>query len=360
MIRLALVRFLENYFRHRWLHLLPIALLIGGAIAYVLLSVPTYESTGTLYVRKESLLASLTAVRQDGYVWSTAATVAASDLKELIETESFVRAVINESDLRTQMTDPIVADDLIDKYRRSIEFTALGDNLVKFTVTYDQPQIAYQLATGTVKIYKSWRLNIDKEESRVAQDFFTNVMGPYQTELQNAQAALDDYLVQHPDPVRGERPMAEQVKITQLQDAVRVATERLQSAMEKEESARLAASQAESDVNQTYILVDEPVVPTETATRLKDWVLRVGIFVVVGVILSLVAIGGGTLMDRTLRLPVDVRYELGLPVLARIGDRYSLLERSRRKLGKQNTSTSTDASITELRLEDSTAQSSGN
>jgi len=356
MVRLVVLRVLENYFRHRWLYLLPIVLMSAVAGAYLYLATPLYLSDGTVYVRKESLLASLNQVRDDGFVWNTAAAVAVTDLQELVRTEAFVRAVIDETDLKAEMADPVRATALIDVYRKQLTVTAIGENLMGFEITFSRPEIAHQLADATIKVYKTWKLNVDQQESTVAQAFFTDLISPLRQELDKARADLDTYLQVNLDPVRGERPLAEQLQIQRYQEVIASVNVRLQSAIEKEESARLAMSQAESDVDQTYLIIDAPKLPTEPETSLRQMAITAVIFVVVGTILSAVAVVGGALLDRSLRMPIDVRHELQLPVLALVADGEKLQKEKNKRRGKQKQAVVPEQPLADLKLEDKPAQ----
>ena len=67
MIRLVILRILESYFRHRFLYLIPIVIMAGvGALAF-LTADSSYISLGVIYVRKESLLTSLTNLQDGGF-----------------------------------------------------------------------------------------------------------------------------------------------------------------------------------------------------------------------------------------------------------------------------------------------------
>jgi hypothetical protein len=154
----------------------------------------------------------------------------------------------------------------------------------------------------------------------VAQSFFRDVLPGYQDNLQKAREALKTYLESHPVPLRGERPAQELLEISQLQSAVDVATRRVENALEKEESARLAQAQAESSVRQDYLLIDAPTLPINPETSLRQRLMGPLIFVVVGIILTIVCIVGGALLDRSFRFPLDVQTSLGLQVLALVPD----------------------------------------
>ncbi|MBK9055146.1 MAG: hypothetical protein IPL78_30885 [Chloroflexi bacterium] len=79
-------------------------------------------------------------------------------------------------------------------------------------------------------------------------------------------------------------------------------------------------AQAESAVHQAYLVIDEPKFPSQPASSRMDAAMNSVIFVVVGVVLSVVGVLGAALLDRSHRFAVDVRYTLELPVLALVPD----------------------------------------
>jgi capsular polysaccharide biosynthesis protein len=321
MARLIILRLLDSYFRHRWLNLLPIVLMIGLASASFTLAEPEYVSRGRLYVQKAALLPSLTQLPSDGYTWRTPTQVALSELQELVQTEAFVRSVIQKTDLEANMAGGSDAiKQTMEQFRLELSLQQVGDSVIEIAVTNKIPKLAQQLAAATIDSYTRWKLNGDQQESAVAQSFFRDVLPGYQDNLQKARDALKTYLETHPVPLRGERPAQELLEIAQFQSAVDVATRRVENALEKEESARLAQAQAESSVRQDYLLIDAPTLPVNPETSLRQRLMAPLIFVIVGIILTVVCIIGGALLDRSFRFPLDVQTGLGLQVLALVPD----------------------------------------
>ena len=321
MARLIILRIFDSYFRHRWLNLLPIVIMIGLASASFTLATPEYISRGRLYVQKAALLPSLTQLPSDGYTWRTPTQVALSELQELVQTEAFVRSVIQKTDLETTMSGgPDAIKQTMDAFRLDLSLQQVGDSVIEVAVTNKSPKLSQQLAATTIDAYTIWKLNGDQQESAVAQSFFRDVLPGYQDNLQKAREAMKGYLEAHPVPLRGERPAQELLEISQLQSAVDVATKRVENALEKEESARLAQAQAESSVRQDYLLIDAPTLPINPETSLRQRLTGPAIFVVVGFILTIVCIIGGALLDRSFRFLLDVRTALDLPVLALVPD----------------------------------------
>lgn len=317
MVRLILLRLLETYFRHRWLYLLPIPLLLGVSIASSLLAKPAYTSRGSLWVQGQSLLATMTASIDSSGSWSTPAQGTVDEIGELLQTDSFVRAVVQQTDLEAEMNKgATVRGEVFDKVRKWVWAQTLGTNVVVVSAVHEDASIAQQLATATIEAYMTWRINNDRQESQVAQTFFSSLIEQYEKDVEQAHANQQAYLLEHPDPVKGERPSTEKLEIEKLQAATKDATDRLQKAEENEESSRLSLARAENDVRQKFLMVDRPIVPEQPELSIKRLAINMAIFGIVGVVLGVMGLAGGALLDQSYHFPLDAQYGLSLPVLA--------------------------------------------
>lgn len=316
MVRLILLRLFESYFRHRWLNILPIVLLLGAGGAYIAYAKPQYAARGTIYVQKQPLVSTLSNVQSD-FSWQTPAQVTVGEFRDLMQTQAFARSVIAKTPLEQQLTgDPIVLDRTIALYQKAISVNTVGNNLIEISGKYEDPATVQQLVAATMDMFIQWKLNTQTQDSIVAEKFFNETIQPYQNDLDKARNAMRTYLEAHPLPVRGERPPEETLEINVLQAAIDQATTRLNDAVTKAEDARLARSRAESNIRQMYLTIDAPAQPVEPATGLRDKATKLAIFLAVGVVLSLLCIVGGALLDRSFRFALDVKHGLALPVLA--------------------------------------------
>ena len=321
MLRLVLFRVLESYFRHRFLFLLPVALMIVFAGVKFVSAKSTYISRGALYVQKQSLLGSLTNVTQDGFSWSSASELTVGEVKELLQTDSFVRAVIQMTDLEKDLNDkPGDAETLYDRVRTVVWVQTLGDSLIMIGAADEDPKIAHQLAQGTIENYLQWKINSDRQGSSSAQAFFAQLIVDYSTQLDAATNELKKYLESHPDPVRGDRPSLEKLEIERLQAVINQTKTTLDEVTKKEQDSRLNMAKAESDTRQKYFVLDSPNLPGQAENSKTAALISSMIFVVVGFVLVVVLTIGAALLDRTVRFPVDVRHQLHLPVLAAVPD----------------------------------------
>ena len=319
MLRLVVLRVLESYFRHRWLFLLPIVFMGAMSVVYIMNLKPTYRAGGVVYVQNESLLASLNAVGNDGFIWTTPAEYYAQELNDLLQTDSFVRAIIQQTDLEEELTQSTQdVDELIADTRTDVWPEPIGENQLLVTSAHEDAAVAYQLVNAAIEGHIQWQINAARNESVAALDFFADMIVSYKTDVDNARDELERFMVQHPRPARGERTDIELLELNRLQGNLALAETRYASALDKEEAARLALTEVESDVRQTYVLLDAPRLPQLPESSRKDLIIIAIVFVVAGVAISVVGIVGGALLDNSFRYPIDVEHLAGLPVLTTV------------------------------------------
>ncbi len=321
MIRLALLRFFETYFRHRWLYLLPIPIMVAAGVFYFITVERLYLSGGVLYVQSDSFLGTLTSVRDAPFSYLTPAQLASGEIQDLLLTDAFVRSMIEETDIEAEMSAaPADVGEILKEVREAVWAQPIGNNEVTVRASHENPVLSYQLSTAAINKYIQWKINLDRVQSGTAEEFFQELTTEYEIELEQARDDLREYLTTHPEPVRGSRSQLEQLEINRLEALLQMAGTRYTRALEKDENARLATSQAEADVRQTYFLVDAPIMPIQPETSRRQIATSAAIFVVAGIVLTFLGVVVGTLLDRSFRFPIDVHHGLGLPVLAGVPD----------------------------------------
>jgi capsular polysaccharide biosynthesis protein len=319
MVRIVLLRLLESYFRHRWLYVLPVVIAVAAGAAFVSTRPPEYMASGRLYVSQQNLLADLTSSNTSGSWWVSAAQSTVSELNELVGTQAFIRTVIQKTDLEKNMSGGSTAvEETITYARKILSIQAVGEKLVDISATSDDPNVAYQIVVSTMDAYVQWKINNGYQESIAARSFFDDLIKPYQDDVNKAREELGVFLTAHPQPVRGDRPPVEQLEVDRLQTAVQRAEDRLNSALDNEESARLGQAKSESVTKQTYMVIDQPQMPQDAKVSVKTIATNMAIFLVVGIFLAAAGVASGALLDRSLRFPIDVRHGLSLPVLAMV------------------------------------------
>lgn len=322
MPRAILLRLSENFFRRWWLYLLPVVILTAAAAAYFFLAKPKYQAQGIIYVQADSFLSQLTQIQDNtGNYWTTPATLTSNEINELLQTDAFIRVIIQSTSLEEKMDKgPSMVSQTIEEVRKSVWAQPMGNNQVILIAAFEEAQVAPMMVNGAIQGYLSWKVNSQRSEKIAALNFFTEVIREYQAELDQANNEMKNYLAEHPLPLKGDRTELELLEINQLQGKVQLAQAQLASALEKEENARLAIAQIDSDTNQNYVLIDSPHLLDKPITSRRDTALEASIFIAVGLILSVAMLGGSTLLNQGVLLPGDVHQQLNLPVLALLPD----------------------------------------
>lgn len=315
------LRFLHLFFRHLWLNLLPVFIMSIAGVVFLLQ--PVYISYASIYIQRNTLLDVLVAVRIrdepfSGVQLLTPAEAVATEFNELSQTDAFAYAVITNSDLRDELNgSSSQVRRVLRLYRESLSIDVEGDNLVRVSIEAETPTLAYQFASATIDAYRLWKVSKDVQDSTIAQTFFEEILIDYSVALEAAQQELGSYLERYPEPAVGVRPVEEEFQITRLQSNVALAEQRLKDILDKSESARLALAQTERDVDQTYKIVDPPLMPPDAEPFYTQALLAL-VFPVVGIFLSIGLVLGLCVSDQSLLNRVEVREELDLPVLAQI------------------------------------------
>lgn len=316
MIQLIVLRLLESAFRRWFLWLIPVVLMAAFAGVRFFTATPVYISLAAVYINKQSLLASLSSVREDGFSWVTPAQATVDEFAELLKTDAFMRSVVQLTDLEEKMHEGsrAVADTLIEA-REAVWVQTLGKNLLMVGAAHERPGVAQQLAAATIEVYIRWKINTDLEESTAALRFLEELAERYRVDMEAAEEELRAFLESHPTPVRGDRPAGEEVEVERLQRALDIAVGRYTKALDDLESTQLAGAVAESKVRETYLLLDAARLPHSPQRSKKSALIESAVFVVVGLFFGVVGVVGAALLDRTIRFPEDVRIALELPVL---------------------------------------------
>lgn len=318
---LILMRFMENWFQNFWLYLIPFVLMLGayGASFYILED--EFVSKGVLFVQTDTLIDQVASLGDDNAsFFLSPSQQTADEIVELLNTDSFIRLIISQTPaLEAEMTkgDKVVRETIAD-VREAITVNITGSNNVEVAVSWTDQEIAWKTATAAMNSYIEWKITSDKRDSFAAREFLENLVPQYENEYRAAVQGLEEFLVQNPEPFRGERPEIEQLQINQFEVASQTAFDRFQTASDNLEQIRLEEVIIEGKTRQSYTIVDSPKIPVEEEGGLVRKIVTAAVFVTLGIVLSLLAIIFSTLFDRSLRFPIESPSAIGMPVLSSV------------------------------------------
>jgi hypothetical protein len=309
------LRLLDSFFRHKLLHILPIVAFTALGVWYVGTQDVEYQAKGVVLVEDETLLTSLTNVGGDGNGFQAPSERVSTEVNALLQTEAFVAGVAKIAGIGTDLPP-----ERIERIQASIGSFPVGENLVQIWSNDIDPERARAKAAAAIDNLIQFQIDSEVGDSAAAEGVLDPLTEQYRDDVTAARDALADYLQDNPVADDGVRPSNEQFRVDQLTAALTKADARYTDALEKEESARLAKTQAESAIMDRFQIVDEPQVPASPVGRLRTRALALAVFLLVGGIVTAASIVLGAVLDQSVRYPLDVTTRLGVKVLGVIPD----------------------------------------
>jgi hypothetical protein len=313
----VLLRLIETFLRRWWLYLLPLVLLSALGVVTVASSPAEYRSSALLRAETGSLLSDITEIgEQAPFTFETPAQVTSRQVSELLRTNDFLDRVATDAQVDPFLTGLETRGDI----RGAIGVSASGENLMTVSVTTGDPMTSQLLAQATIDNFVDYVIDANAIQSDTAENFLTDLADRYRGEVDASATAIDNFLTLNPEPTDPEigRPAAEEVAISRLQSSFSSADERYRRVLGQIEEVRLGREQTEAETRQRLSIVDAPIVPTFAESGTRAAILSLGLFIIVGALISLTAVALASLLDRSLRFPAEFSRRLGVDVLATV------------------------------------------
>ncbi len=209
----------------------------------------------------------------------------------------------------------------LDDFRGAISTWSDGDHLVKVRATTADPEASRRLAESTIEGFRQAVVASTRAESDTAIEFWTDQAGPYREDVDQAQAAYDAFLEENPEPDGdAPRPEIEARQLETLTDDLNKAEDKYDEIQTKVDEAELLSAQAEASVDQRLRVIDKPVAATAPLSTKKEQVITVGLYLMLGALMSLAITALLTVLDRSIHGAADVKSRLGdgVDVLAEV------------------------------------------
>jgi hypothetical protein len=235
--RRAIMNVLEAFFRQPLLSLVPLLLLAALGVYKGLSINDQYRSVGILNATSGTLLADLTtAGRNFGY--ETPSAVTSRNINDLLATEQFLDDVIDRARIRGAVESGAIARGGI---RGAVFASSRGDNLVVITATTPNPELSQALGVAVSEGFVDYVIANDMGDQQIRVDTYEQQLAEYTERLDEATAAYEDYMRDHPIADEQDRPFVEQLEIEQLQQDLQRATEAFLDAQANLDGANLSA-----------------------------------------------------------------------------------------------------------------------
>lgn len=303
----------EHLFSKWYLYLAVLLLCLGIGVYKATGVQKTYVSAGTINVASATFLSDLTNVNVPSFGYQTPAQKTANDINQRLGTDEFASKVAEAAGATgATATDPNV----LAAIRRGVLVYTGGASIVRIAATTGNGELSQQLANAVISTYTDYVVDVETADSTAAAAFYQDRLKADQATLDDAKAAVNEFLESHPQPAIGARPDTEAIQLKSLTDATDKAQQAVDDDNDKIQQADLATAQSKADINQRLTVVDQPQAPIAPQPIRKDQAMTVVIFLAVGIIVALTFLLVVSLMDRTIRSSLDLSDLPGLSIAA--------------------------------------------
>lgn len=308
-------RFLSTFYRGRLLYIPVLLLLLAAtAIGTYYLARTQYEATARIWVDRPALANVLDPNTPSSYIVSSGQQQA-DKLNELIQTDSFVAAVISGTTLSGRLANDTDQDRVIKDVRGKLEVTPLGPNTLKIIYSGSDPVLCQQVVQGVIDQFRAWDLTTRVEQSAIERQFYEKQLQIYQDQVDAAVKRADDFQRDHPYP---DPSSPQYLELQGLQREVESARALLNTTLTKIQQTNAANSLSDTSRQVEFQVLDAPKVPTRPAATLLRLIEYIGFGLAASFGFILLAVAFATWQDTTIRSTDDLEKLTGAPVLAAI------------------------------------------
>lgn len=313
-----IVRFLEAFFRHKWLIVLPAVLipLIVGPIA-VLTAPSYYEATTSIRVDQATYLPGTEAFNP----YITPAQNQINRISDELRTRTFLMDIAQRTALAGLVGTPAGEDRFAQLFFRGFGMIGTGERVMQIRFRSSNPQLAVQMVDAVVNAFKDKATADRLNQAQVAIGFYESRLQTSETELNKANETLRRYVAANPrlttiDPTAGAAATGaarlglpadaidpQMAELLRQVDVHRDEVTRLRTSLE---DARLASSAGLQGQEAGFRVVDQTYVPARPTRERRKALIYPAAGAVAGIGLSVALLVLMVVTDRTVRSEADL------------------------------------------------------
>jgi len=306
-------RFLGTFYRGRRLYIpLLLLLLVATLLGTYFLARNQYEATARVWVDKPVLDNVLDPNAPSGYVATTPAQDQSDKLTQLLQTDSFIAAILTNTPMSGRLANASDRDQAIKDTRGKIVVTSLGSNTVKITYTGSDPVLSQQVVQSTIDQFRSWDLTARLEQSAIDRQFYQKQLQIYQDQVDAATKRVSDFQAAHPFP---DPSSPQYLELQSLQRDLDSARALLNETSAKIQQTDAANSLSDSSRQYEFQVLDAPTVPNQPAATLTHLAEYLALGLVASFCIIFCAVAFATWQDTTIRNAEDLQRLTRVPLL---------------------------------------------
>lgn len=316
-----MVRYLETFYRRRWLSIFPLAVVVIGSLLLFVLQPPTFTSVTRIWVDQVKISSG-----SGSEIYSSLTDREAGLLKEMLLTHEFAGRVATaaslserlaavEADsnifvrLKIQHPRPASADLVHEALTGRAKVATIGPQILAISYTDHNPQLAADMLQAIVLQFGNELIDTANARTRSELDVANQTLKTDQTLVDNANKKLAEYLAGHPElRAPTATPTADLLRLQQDLTDRRL---RLDDQTQKQHDLELTLSEAQST---GFRIIDPAGVPTLATSLIK--VLQQAVLppLLAGLVLMIGGVTVLTLTDATVRRADELERLIARPI----------------------------------------------
>jgi len=319
----VIARFVETFFRHKLLILLPMIVtpLVVMPFAFLLVR-PYYETTAGVWADRPAYVP----ITDESSRYVTPAQYQQARLNELLQTRTFLEDVAKRTSLAPLLDSPAGREQVVIYLQRAIFPLPSGNKLLGIRVRADDPDLSMEIINATLSTFRERAQNDRVAQASSAISFYEGQLKNAEDDNSKAQDAVRRYLTSNPrlganlpaaltSPSQGSNTNIKiDVPTSALDPQLSEYSKRL-DASEREverlrglvEQARFDASASIDGSDSSLQIVDPPIYPSKASRQQRRFLIFPAAAVVIGGLVSALLLISLTATDRSVRSSADLR-----------------------------------------------------
>ncbi|HEV8468125.1 MAG TPA: hypothetical protein VGR46_00850 [Candidatus Limnocylindria bacterium] len=308
-------RYLTTAARYRWLLVSILGLVWGAGLAAAYVEyTTTFESEATIWVLRASPELTVTSPDDPSApILQTAASQQADLLDQLLQTQSFVRDVVQQTSLRPALQAAPDDARFLARVAKAFHVQTHGTNLLTVAYVSGDPRLAAEMVNAALAVRADRVAQASVTYSAAANTLYQLQFKVAQRQALDAQSALDEFDQGHPGPLSD----VEQAQRGQLRLSLDFAQVRLGNIKGRIDQSTLApAVLAVSGME--FQVVDQPRVESSPRGGTKTAATTAAVAFVAGAALAALLVLLGTILPTHATGPADVARLAPVKLLAAV------------------------------------------
>ena len=306
-------RLVDGLFRRWFLYLIPVAVMAAVGVYAASSAAGVYESYARLdtasnpYVDQPEIRGTAISI------YESPAAGTSRLINERLQTDTFVSEVASRAGLTEAIDAGLITPAAI---RSRVSASPSGDNNLRLSAKWSDPDTAYLLVDGTVSAYIDYISGVAVADSAEAIEFWTDRKAIRTADVRSAEDVLNSYLAQLPPLGLGqERTTEETLEIGRLNASLDRALAAEQAAQDAIDDAEFTASQLRNTASRNLSVIDAPKRALAPTSVKFDQLLTVVIFTLLGLVIALAALIFSTVADRSVRTRSQIEQAAGIDAI---------------------------------------------